>query len=46
MVDPYIKFGDNQLGNLPAVGSSVQISYVSNDGEQGNINETNVEGKA
>lgn len=41
----YIKFGDNQLGNLPAVGSSVQISYVSNDGEQGNINETNVEGK-
>ena len=33
----YIKFGNNSTGILPRSGSSVEIQYVSNDGEDGNI---------
>lgn len=36
----YIKVGNNQLGNMPAAGSTVTIKYVSNDGENGNISES------
>ena len=35
----YIKFGDNELGALPANGSLVTIEYVINDGVNGNISE-------
>lgn len=40
----YIKVGNNQLGNMPLSGSNIQIKYVSNDGENGNISETNATG--
>lgn len=40
----YIKVGNNQLGNLPLTGSNIQIKYVSNEGEAGNISETEKEG--
>ena len=41
----YIKVGNNQLGNMPPSGSDINIRYVSNDGEDGNIAEVNVEGE-
>lgn len=41
----YIKVGNNQLGNLPISGSNIQIRYVSNEGENGNISETESTGK-
>ena len=34
-----IKVGDNQLGTLPASGSTITIEYVSNEGYNGNIAE-------
>lgn len=40
----YIKVGNNQLGNMPISGSTIQIKYVSNDGENGNISESNATG--
>lgn len=41
----YIKLGNNQLGNLPPAGSTVQVTYISNDGSNGNIGEIDAEGK-
>ena len=38
----YIKFGDGVLGTLPASGTAVNIKYVSNDGELGNIPQVNL----
>lgn len=40
----YIKVGNNQLGNMPISGSTIQIKYASNDGEAGNISESNATG--
>ena len=40
----YIKVGNNQLGNMPSSGSNIQIQYVSNDGDEGNISESNTTG--
>lgn len=40
----YIKVGDNQLGNMPSADSNIQIRYVSNDGTNGNMSETDLEG--
>lgn len=40
----YIKVGNNQLGNMPMSGSNIQITYVSNEGEEGNISETGKQG--
>lgn len=39
----YIKFGDGVLGTLPANGTAVNIKYVSNDGELGNVPQVNLE---
>ena len=39
----YIKFGDGVLGTLPASGTAVNIKYVSNDGELGNVPQVNLE---
>jgi len=41
----YIRVGDGQLGTLPPSGSNITIQYVSNDGANGNIQETNIEGE-
>lgn len=38
----YIKFGDGVLGTLPAAGTAVNIKYVSNDGELGNVPQVNL----
>ena len=38
----YIKFGDGILGTLPASGTAVNIKYVSNDGELGNVPQVNL----
>ena len=44
-VDPdgrtYVKFGNNSTGMVPASGSTVRIEYISNDGLQGNIENSN-----
>jgi hypothetical protein len=40
----YIKFGDGNFANLPAAESSVKIRYILNEGNNGNIEESNVEG--
>jgi hypothetical protein len=37
----YIKFGNNINGATPAGGSAVKITYVSNDGDSGNIAKNN-----
>ena len=46
-VDPdgraYIKFGNNVAGLLPKSGSVVEIQYVENDGEEGNIASDSIE---
>ena len=33
----YIKFGNNTNGIIPGVGAKIKIEYVSNEGEDGNI---------
>ena len=38
----YIKFGNNSNGALPVAGSKVRIEYVSNEGENGNIEKNNM----
>ena len=40
----YIKVGDGQLGTLPPAESAITIRFTVNDGENGNIQETNLEG--
>lgn len=40
----YIKVGDGQLGTLPPPESAITIKFTVNDGENGNIQETNLEG--
>ena len=38
----YIKFGNNTNGIIPSSGSKVKIEYVSNEGANGNLNNTDV----
>ena len=38
----YIKFGNNTNGIIPSSGSKVKIEYISNEGANGNLNNTDV----
>ena len=39
----YIKFGNNTNGIIPSSGSVVKVEYVSNEGANGNLNNTDLE---
>ncbi len=39
----YIKFGNNSNGIIPLSGTTVKIKYISNEGEDGNLNNNNLE---
>lgn len=41
----YIKFGNNTNGIVPSQGSQIEIKYISNIGEQGNLESTNLDVK-